>query len=210
MGNAVTQHMDEVLAAHDVNAERYVLALAVVGVADADVNGFLPAVQLHVGGERRILLLLGADHGEVGARLLVTLDNLVERNVRNDVAVRDDNVIRLVLLEEVNRTGQRIDLAAVLAGHERRSLLRVGIRRQDGDARVLAGQVPVLRVADMVDEGLVLVLHQDTDAVDAGVYHVGQHEVHDAVASAPLNRSHRAVLGQLAQIVIVIKCNNNA
>ena len=44
----------------------------------------------------------------------------------------------------------------------------------------------------------------------AGVHHVGQHEVHDAVAAATLDCGDRAVLGQLAQIVIVIKCNNNA
>ena len=210
MGHAVGQHMDEVLAVHDVDAERNVLALAFVRVADADIDRFLLAIELNIGGERRILLLLGADHGQIRTRFLVALDNLVERNVGDDVAVRDDNVVRLVLLEEVDRAGQRVDLAAVLAGHERRRLLGIGIRRKDGDARVLAGQVPVLRVADMVDEGLILVLHQDADAVDAGVHHVGQHEVYDAVASAPLDCGDRAVLGQLAQIVIVIKCNNNA
>ena len=202
--------MDQVLAAHDVDAQRDVLALALVGVAHADVDRFLLAVELHIGGEGGVLLLFGADHGQVRARLDVAVDDVVERDVGDDVAVRDDNVFRLVLLQEVDRARERVDLAAVLARDERGSLLGVGIRRQQGHARVLAGQIPVLCVADVVDEGLVLVLHQHAHAVDAAVYHVGEHKVDDAVAAAPLDSADRAVLGDLAEIVVVIECNDNA
>ena len=52
------------------------LALALVAVSNADVNGFLLAVQLHIGGERGILLLLGAYHGQVCAGLDVAVDHV--------------------------------------------------------------------------------------------------------------------------------------
>ena len=210
VGDAVAQHMDQVLAAHDVNAQRNMLALALVRVADADVDRFLLAVEFNISGERRVLGLFGADHGQVRARLDMAVDHVVERDVCDDVAVRDHNVFGLVLLQEVDRARERVDLAAVFAGDERGSLFGVGIRRQQGDARVLTGKVPVLRVADVVDQRLVFVLHQHAHAVDTGVYHVGEHEVNDAVTAAPLDCADRAVLGDLAKIVVIIECNDDA
>ena len=186
------------------------LALAFVAVSNADVNGFLLAVQLHIGGERGILLLLGAYHGQVCAGLDVAVDHVIERYIGNNVAVRYDYIVCTVLLQEVNRTGQCVNLAAVLAGYQRRCLLGVGVRRQQGYAAVLAGKIPVLGIADVVDQGLVLVLHQYAHAVNAAVYHIGKHKVDNAIPAAPLYRTDRAVLGDLAEIVVGIKCNDHA
>ena len=113
MGNAVGQHVDQVLAAHDVNAECNVLALALVRIAHADIDRLLFAVELHIGGERRILGLLGADHGQVRAGFNMPVEHVVQRDVGDDIAVRDDNVFRLIFLQEVDRAGQCVDLAAV-------------------------------------------------------------------------------------------------
>ena len=128
----------------------------------------------------------------------MAVDHVVERYIGNNVAVRYDYIVCTVLLQEVNRTGQCVDLAAVLAGYQRRRLLGVGIRRQHGYAAVLAGKIPVL------------VLHQYAHAVNAAVYHIGKHKVDNAIPAAPLYRTDRAVLGDLAEIVVGIKCNDHA
>ena len=44
------------------------------------------------------------------------------------------------------------------------------------------GQVPGL--ADMLDERLGLVLNEQIDGVNPGVYQVAEHEIHDSVAGA--------------------------
>ena len=107
--------------------KRQVLALALVGIAHADIDRFLFAVQLNIGRIRGILLLLGADHGQVRAGFDMPVEHVVQRDVGDNIAVRDHNVIRLVFLQEIDRAGQRVDLAAVLAGDERRGLARIRI-----------------------------------------------------------------------------------
>ena len=102
----------------------------------------------------------------------MAVDHIVQRNVGDDIAVRDDDIVRTVLLQKIDRAGQRVNLAAVFARHKGRSLFRIGIRRQQRNAGILTGQVPILGVADMVDQGLVLILHQNAHTVDTGVYHV--------------------------------------
>ncbi len=62
----------------------------------------------------------------------------------------------------------------------------------------------------MVDKRLVFILHQHTDTEDAGIDHIGQHKIHNAVAPAKRYGCHGAVFCNLTQVIIGVKGDNDA
>ena len=62
----------------------------------------------------------------------------------------------------------------------------------------------------MIHQGLIVLLCNDTHLVDAGIHHVGQGKVHQAVAPAIGNRSHYSVLGELTHPLFMYIGKQNA
>ena len=72
-------------------------------------------------------------------------------------------------------------------------------RRQDAQAAGLAVEIPGLAAADVVEQGLIIALHDDADVADAGIDHGGEGQVDQAVAAAEGQRSRRAVGDEITQ-----------
>ena len=76
-------------------------------------------------------------------------------------------------------------------------------RRQDVQAAVAACEVPVLAGAEVVHEGLVVVVGQHADVRDAGVDDVGKHEIDQPVPAGERDGRHGPLGGQLRHLPLV-------
>ena len=74
------------------------------------------------------------------------------------------------IFQEAANGIERFDLAVG-------SLSRCAERRQQVQTRALSRKVPCLAGAEVVHQGLVVILRDDADLVEAGVHHVGEGEV---------------------------------
>ena len=108
----------------------------------------------------------------------MVLDQFVEVDGAQNAAVHEDDVLFLGILQEAHGGAQRLQLAAIARVVIRR------VRRQELEAALFQVQVPLLAGADMVHQGLVVVLRDDADMTDAGIGHIGQGKVDLTVAAA--------------------------
>ena len=123
------------------------------------------------------------------------LEHLGHRQVDRHITPGQDHIVLADILQIVGHTGQGVHVAPVLA-----SPLRIAEGGQDPQAAVLAGQIPVLAGAHMVQQGLIALVDDHAHVGDAGVDIVGQHKVDQAVTAAERQRAGVAGAGQLTQI----------
>ena len=76
-------------------------------------------------------------------------------------------------------------------------------RRQKLHRTLAQLQIPFLPGADVVHQGLVVVLRDNAQMRDAGIGHIGQGEVDLAVAPAVGQRRHRPLVRQLSEGAVV-------
>ena len=89
-------------------------------------------------------------------------------------------------------------------------LAAVCIGRHEDEPAALARKVPLFARTDMVEQGAVFILQKHCDVVNAGVDHIGQHEVDDPVAAAERNGRDGALIRKLSQIALGIERKDNA
>ena len=116
----------------------------------------------------------------------------------DDIAVRDRHIIRRGTAQIAQHPGKGFQRAAAEAG-----AAGGGIGREKGDAAPLAGKIPLLAGADMLHQGMIIVLHHNGDGIHPGVGHAGKDEVHQAVAAGKRNRAHGTLRGQPAQRAVM-------
>ena len=79
----------------------------------------------------------------------------------------------------------------------------VGVRQAEGGQQAqpapAAGEVPILPAAQVVQQGLVIPLHDDAHIAHAGVGHAGEGEVDEPVATAEGERGAGPLAHQLPQ-----------
>ena len=90
---------------------------------------------------------------------------------------------------------ERVDVAAVYA-----RIVLGGERREHEQTVALAVQIPLLAGAEMVHQGMIVLLRDETDVPDAGVDEIRKHEVDDAVPSAERNGGDGAAQNEIAHI----------
>lgn len=144
-----------------------------------------------------------ADNGDVRLVGDVALQHLLIIDVADRVAVAQEHVILLGVGQKAADGGKR--LHPVVEGGA-----AVAEGRQNEEAVPAAGEVPRLARAQMIHQGLVVALGDHAHLVDARIDHVGEGEVDQAVAPAEGNRSHGAVVGQLADALLMHVGKNDA
>ena len=77
--------------------------------------------------------------------------------------------------------------------------LGIGEGRQQGQAAVVAAQVPAFAGAQVVQHALALAVHDDAHIPDAGIDHVGEHKVHHPIVAAEGDGAVDALLDELPQ-----------
>ena len=70
-------------------------------------------------------------------------------------------------------------------------------------------QAPLLTVADVVQQGLIVLTGDDADVLDAGTGQVGQSKVHLTVTATEGNAGHGTLIGQLTHGSVVGKDNTH-
>ena len=183
------------------------IALGLLGGAEG-LEHLIVLAELEEGGVERLLIVRRADAGDVRAGLEVRGEHVREVDVDDQVAVRHDDVVLTDLLQVGAHAGERLHLALKLLAAAVLAVVRE--RGQQAQPAVLAGHVPRLAVAQMVQQALIVAVQHDAHVGHAGVLHVGEHKVNDAIASAKGDRGGHAVLDQLPQSGLLLVRENDA
>ena len=79
----------------------------------------------------------------------------------------------------------------------------MGIRQTVGGehihAALFAGHIPGFAGTQMIHQGLVALLHNNTNIMDAGILQAGESDINESVSSAERQRCAGAVCAQLSQ-----------
>ena len=195
LGTRVLLVLDEELFQHapleDVDAHGCVRALRMLrlllefvdgavlaGIHDTEAAGLCQWDRAHGDGAVGLHLLVVAQHGGIVHFIDV-------------VAGEDDDIVRIIALDEGDVLIDRVRGALVPLG-----FLTLGIGRQDLHAAVAAVQAPRLAVADVLIELERLILRQHADGVNAGIHAVGERKIDDAILTAERDRRLCRVLRQ--------------
>src|SRR5699024_4838914 len=117
-------------------------------------------------------------NGNILAAFHVLLQDSIQVNVTKDVAVGQYDIVLQGVFQENHGGSQGFYLTPVAA------VVPHGEGRQIFQPAFFQLQIPFLAGADMIHQGLVVILCDDSDVPDAGVGHIGQGEVDLAVPSA--------------------------
>ena len=157
-------------------------------LGDGQVGGIV-----HVGAGQ----ILAVEQGDVRAGGDVIVNGLGEVRVVDRVAVGHNDVLLGGQAQEVAVGVDGVDQAGIHA-----HVLTGQVRRQDVEAN-LAMQVPLAAGADVVHQGLIVLLGDHADVLDAGVHHGRELEVDHAIAAGDRERGHGALAGQFTEVNIV-------
>ena len=118
-------------------------------------------------------------------------DSRAEVNVCDDIAVRQHDIIRIRVLHKAPHAAECIHFAVIdgRAG--------VAVRRKQVQTALFAGEIPLSTGADMVKQGAVIALCDDTDLRDAGIDEIRQRKVDQPVSAAERHGTHCTVLGEI-------------
>ena len=187
--------LEEPLAPQDVGLQRRHPA-AVARLVAEELRGI--AVRVRDEAVVRIgQVVVRADGGDVRAGGDVPLDQGAHVDVRAEVPARDEHLILADIVAQIGADrGERVHAAGV------EPLLRV--REAEGREHVqpaaAAREVPARAAAEVVHQREVAALHDDPDVADAGVHHVGEREVDQAIAPAERERRAGAVEAELPEL----------
>ena len=133
---------------------------------------------------------MGVDHG-------------AEIKVAGDIRVGHHHVLLLLCPKESEDGHKALHSSVVYLD----SLLRIG--RENVQAAVLAGQVPLTSGSQMIHQRMVVLAHNDGNVADAAVHHAGQHKVDHAVTAGKGDGSHQALAYQFRHQRIMTVWENN-
>ena len=137
------------------------------------------------------------DHRDVGIRVLVEAQQLVEVDVVDKAAACQQDVFLRAVLEEVEIV---VEVAKVTAA----ARFLVMRSRQVEEAVMAAGQIPILTGTQVIEDGTRFVRQHDTDILDARVHHARQCKIDEAIAAGKRQRFDDTTVGQLSDEAIVL------
>ena len=170
---------------------KFIDGTVLAGIHDAEAGGLLQRNLAHGNGAVGIALLMEAKHGGVVHLIDV-------------VAGQNQHVIGVIALDKGNVLIDGVGRALIPLG-----VFTLGIGRKDLYAAVRGVQAPRLAVADVLVELQWLVLGQNTDRVNFGVYAVGKREIDDAVFAAERDGRLGRVFRQNHQTAALTTCQEH-
>ena len=132
------------------------------------------------------------DHRDIGIRVLVEAQQLVEVDVVDEAAACQQDVFLRAVLEEVEIV---VEVAKVTAA----ARFLVMQSRQVEEAVMAAGQIPILTGTQVIEDGTRFVRQHDTDILDAR-----QCKIDEAIAAGKRQRFDDTTVGQLSDEAIVL------
>ena len=144
-------------------------------------------------------------HRGMGARALVGIDDFGEVDVEDDVASAHDHIGQVGALEErlVGDDVAQQEAHAALGGAK-------CVAGEQEQAALLAVEHPIAARLHMVDKRAVIARHHDADGFDAGVHHVGEREVDQAIAAKDWQGRQGTAFGELGARTTGIVCGDVA
>ena len=127
------------------------------------------------------------------------LKDIVQIQVHRHIAAGEDHIVLTDTLQVGIDTGQGVHTPLVFALPP---LVGIAEGGQYPQTAVLPGEVPVLAGAHVVQQRLIIGVDDESHIGDAGIYHIGEHEIHDAVAPAIGDGAGVPVLGELPELRI--------
>ena len=205
-GRELRHGVNEHLTVHDHNAHTAVVSRLRHMVQSIAGNSHIP-IHLDDGliGVAVAHLALGGNQGDVTAAVDVGLHHGAEVHVADHMSICHHHIGRGILPEEIQSVAQLVQLAAV-------GLVEAlaGIGGENLQAAVFAVQIPLLGVAQVGHQGVIVLLGQHAHAGDAGVDHVGQSKVHQTVTAAEGDSRHVTVMGKRVQLIRIHLGENNS
>ena len=185
--------------AHDIHIEA---EIAVAGHRRIDHDIIDKAVAADTEDRRRgacrlIEIALCIDRGDIRTGFDMCLDCRSEINIRDDIAVGQNDVFRGSVLNEAPDIAERIELAVIdgRAG--------VAVRREQMQTALFACEIPFSAGADMVEQRAVIAFGDDTDLRDAGIDKIRERKVDQPVSAAERHRAHCTVLCEIENYFIM-------
>ena len=149
------------------------------------------------GGTVCVVNALSVNAGDVCALLLVELDYRLEINVRNNIAVGHDNILRAGFMNEFRSACESLKPASVNA------VVASAVGREDMQTAGLSCEIPLTAHSEVIHQGVVLSLSDYAHLSDSRIYHAGKREINKAVSGAEGNARHSSCLGQLGKVLFM-------
>ena len=205
MGNTLPDHGDQPLLGGDEDIHRGQI-LGACGVVDHNIVDFLIFVQSH--GQVQNLLIVGNAGLDYHGDILAALDVLGQHPFQVDIGdhgrvYQEYILVFLAVFQEGHGVVQRFQLAPVAVG------LGGGVGGDVLQTALAQLQAPLLAVADVVHQGLVVEPGDHGHVVYTGPAQVGQAEVHLAVTAAKGNGGNGPLGGQLSDVGVIGEDNTH-
>ena len=196
LGVALIDQILEQLGGQDVHIQAAVASGSVDLVEDVGNAAVLVLFEIAavVGTEA----VIAAHHGDVRAGGDVFFIDLLQGEVGHQVAVHQGHI---VLADGIQIGADALQGFHLTAEGQGSPILLIVEGRQDLEAAMLTGKIPILTGAQVVQQGLVLAVKDHTHVSGAGVHQVGQGKVHSAVTAAYGDGCAGADLPQFLQVV---------
>ena len=124
--------------------------------------------------------------------------------IYGNICICHNNIFFFLFSQIIQCMIQRLDTSTV----QIHSFLR--IRRPDGQSTVLTNQIPLTTGTKVIHQRMIFFTHQYGYAIDAAVYHAGEHKVDQTVTACKRNGSHQPLINQFRdKRIIVIRENNS-
>ena len=136
------------------------------------------------------------DHRDIGIRVLVEAQQLVEVDVVDEAAACQQDVFLRAVLEEVEVVVEVLEIATA-------SGFLIVRSRQVEEAVMTTGQIPILTGTEMIQDRTRFVRQHDADILDARVHHARQSNVDEAVAAGKRQRFDDTTVCQLSDETVV-------
>ena len=193
---AVADHLDEDALLHEEDVHRDLRAI-VDGRLLGDILDEAILSRLDDGAAARSFLRSRVvDHRDIGIRVLVEAQQLVEVDVVDEAAACQQDVFLRAVLEEVEVVVEVLEIATA-------SGFLIVRSRQVEEAVMTAGQIPILTGTEMIQDRTRFVRQHDADILDARVHHARQSKVDEAVAAGKRQRFDDTTVCQLSDETVV-------
>ena len=150
-----------------------------------------------------VLSLLGVDYilsvngSNISACSDVLVNNLGEVDVCNNITVGKHYIVSVGIVDEIEHAVESFESASV------DTALNVAERREKVKTADFSCHIPVTAAAEVVEQGLVVGLCNNTNFVNSAVYHIGKREVDKTVTSAEKHGAHSSFLSKIRNCAVV-------
>ena len=181
--------LNELITAHDehAHADQIVLRRTIV---NSQIDNLTVVSKLN--SQRLTCLAVGAacfgDDCDITAGSNMLFEDRCKIDCAEDSCIGQHDILSVAAAENRHGGLKRLKLTAVCPG------MTGGIRGQKPDA-LAQFEIPLLAVAEMIHQRLIIIFCDNADVADLGVCHIGQGKVNLTIAAAERDRGRSPLTG---------------